>query len=159
MDSLTRRYERSVELKSRRISSMAIIFPVQRNPAAGVSADRYRMASNPARIEPDGHGRRRFRSTLDILVRDSSACHERRGKPRRTRMSIVRLATSQPVSPRVRSYCCYLSSCCQNRPNVRPAGDDTRSPPLRGSHPRQPPHHKGYQADDAQKNITLCFGD
>ena len=103
--------------------------------------------------------RRRFRSTLDILVRDSSACHERRGKPRRTRMSIVRLATSQPVSPRVRSYCCYLSSCCQNRPNVRPAGDDTRSPPLRGSHPRQPPHHKGYQADDAQKNITLCFGD
>ena len=100
MDSLTRRYERSVELKSRRISSMAIIFPVQRNPAAGVSADRYRMASNPARIEPDGHGRRRFRSTLDILVRDSSACHERRGKPRRTRMSIVRSLSSTPTTLR-----------------------------------------------------------
>ncbi|MEI6540117.1 MAG: hypothetical protein WCO86_11430, partial [Planctomycetota bacterium] len=51
-----------------------------RNPAAEPSADSYRMASNAARIKPDGPGRRRFRSTLDILVRDSSACHERRGQ-------------------------------------------------------------------------------
>ena len=43
---------------------------------------------------------RSLSSTLDILVRDFSACHERRGKPRRTRMSIVRSLSSTPPTLR-----------------------------------------------------------
>ena len=61
---------------------------------SGQGGSRSCRCGAPPRIKPDGHGRRRFRSTLDILVRDSSACHERRGKPRRTRMSIVRSLSS-----------------------------------------------------------------
>ena len=51
---------------------------------SGQGGSRSCRCGAPPRIKPDGHGRRCFRSTLDILVRDSSACHERRGKPRRT---------------------------------------------------------------------------
>ncbi len=59
--------------------------------------------------------RRRFRSTLDTLVRDSSACHERRGKRRRTRMSIVRLLSS--TAPTLRHLSCAASGDGQECPS------------------------------------------